>query len=205
MIQVHPLEYLSNKMAERLCELDFAMSTNSRNTLVTACYRTAVIVSLLSALTLPIASVNVSVRDFVASVLLSMEKPIAMEQAEALLRLAGIILPPDDVRSYNVLQAVQALFRDGNALAAGIVTLGSILLPVLKAVTRFLPSDHLKFYRFIRVFGARFAMLDVLVIAVLVVSVSTVQGWSVSVGPAAWCYLVFAFLISFPAKSAQSE
>lgn len=149
---------------------------------------------LVSALALPIATIDVSVKELVESVLSSMEQPLTLEQAAQMLSMVGVTLPEDTHTTYNVLQAVRSLFIESHYLAGAIVAVGSVLLPILKVTSRIRPQLPGRIWATTKLVSGRFALLDVLVIAVLVVAVSNVSGWSVTVGPAAWFYIGFALL-----------
>lgn len=163
-------------------------------------YDIALIALLVAALVFPIASTSISVKALVENVLLSMETPLSLAQAEQMLSMVGVTLPEDTKSSYNVLGAVRTLFVEKHYLAGGIVAVGSVLLPILKVAICILPKLHGRIWDAVRFIAGRFALLDVLVVAVLVVAVSTVSGWSVTIGPAAWFYVGFAVLYCFAPK-----
>ena len=155
----------------------------------------ACVTLFVAALLLPIATVEVSIGQTIEDMLDQSGIALTLVEVRELLKFIRIEIPEDQISTYNVLQTVTILVNNGHFLAGSAVAIGCILLPILKLVLMFGIGNSAG--KHLRSIPARLSMLDVFVVAVLVVSVSTVPGWSVVPGPAIIAYVVFTVALAF--------
>lgn len=126
-----------------------------------------------------------------------------------LLLVTGLILPMMSVQqfyffenSFSVLSGVQELFLQKKWALAALITLFSVVLPLLKLLVLLLLSratETAKFNRYISLMHdyGRWAMLDVLVVAVLIVTVKLGVVVSVQVHAGLYVFAASVFLTMY--------
>lgn len=127
----------------------------------------------------------------------------------SLLLVIGLTLPMMSVQqfyffnnAFSVLSGIQTLFMQGKWLLAALIFVFSILLPLLKLAVLFLLSravDQTKFNRYLKLMHdyGRWAMLDVLVVAVLIVSVKLGAVVTVQVHAGLYVFATAVFLTMY--------
>lgn len=121
--------------------------------------------------------------------------------------ISGLVLPMatittrflpfvDRTESYNLLQTIRNLFRDGDNLLGVIIVLFTFVFPLTKFFSLFMGlwgrwrEDNSRLYRWMRATG-RWSFLDVFVVAILVVMlrVETMSGdFGMKPDPGIYCF-----------------